>query len=123
MAGDKLKRKGMLPAATILEVVVAMVIILIVFGTAMMIFANVSRTSLSLKKVNAAAVLQNALATAEHTGQLPETPFMNGRLKIILVLKDVENEPGLKELILAAYDENKDKIAEAREIIIVGHEQ
>jgi hypothetical protein len=48
MAGNKLNTK--LSASNILEVIVSMVIIVIVFGIAMMIYSNVLRFSLSAKK-------------------------------------------------------------------------
>ena len=52
MAGRKLIRTKIM-ASTILEVIVAMVIIVVVFGIAMMIYTNVLRMSLSVKKIQA----------------------------------------------------------------------
>lgn len=112
----------MVAASTIVEVVVAMVIIVVIFGMAMMIFANVTQQALSTKKIRAAAILQNILLNAEQTRELPEQPFNQDNLRIIPELKPVENEPELSELHLTAYDENQQKITEVREIMIKKYE-
>jgi type II secretory pathway pseudopilin PulG len=122
MAGNKITQKGMLSGASIIEAVVAMVIIVVVFGIAMVIFANVTQRSLSTRKIRAAAALQNALQTAEQSGQFPDEPFRMDDISVTPELKPVENEPGLSELYLTAYDENQHILAEAREIMTNNHE-
>jgi|EndMetStandDraft_4_1072995.scaffolds.fasta_scaffold01904_12 type II secretory pathway pseudopilin PulG len=118
MAGDKIAKKGMLEAATITEVVIALVIIVVVFGMAMMIFANVTQQAISTKKIRATAVLRNILLKANLSLQLPQEPFNQDGFRIIPVIKPVENEPGLNELYLTAYDENQQEITKIAEIMI-----
>jgi hypothetical protein len=118
MAGDKITKKSMLEAATITEVVIALVIIVVVFGMAMMIFANVTQQAISTKKIRATAVLRNILLKANQSLQLPREPFNQDGFKIIPIIKPVENEPGLSELYLTAYDENQQEITKIAEIMI-----
>jgi Tfp pilus assembly protein PilV len=65
MAGSKLIIQHKLKASTIIEVLISMVIIMVVFGMAMMIYANVIRSSLSVKKVRAEAILNEILTNDE----------------------------------------------------------
>jgi type II secretory pathway pseudopilin PulG len=118
MARDKITKKGMLEAATITEVVIALVIIVVVFGMAMMIFANVTQQAISTKKIRATAVLRNILLKANQSLQLPQEPFNQDGFRIIPIIKPVENEPGLSELYLTAYDENQQEITKIAEIMI-----
>lgn len=118
MAGDKITKKGMLEAATITEVVIALVIIVVVFGMAMMIFANVTQQAISTKKIRATAVLRNILLKTNQSLQLPQEPFNQDGFRIIPIIKPVENEPGLSELYLTAYDENQQEITKIAEIMI-----
>ncbi|MDN3580780.1 hypothetical protein [Mucilaginibacter flavus] len=118
MAGSKMKHPGMLKGATIMEVVVAMVIIVVVFGMAMMIFANVTNQGLSDKKIRAQATLQGILLQAEQSRQLPEEAFNQDGFRIIPTTTEVENEPGLTELHLTAFDDNQQEIATVAEIMI-----
>src|SRR5687768_6863422 len=57
-------------ASSLLEVVVSMVIVVVVFGLAMMIIANITRGSLSAKKIQAQAVVKKALANEENQSEL-----------------------------------------------------
>jgi type II secretory pathway pseudopilin PulG len=118
MAGSKITKKGMLQATTITEVVIALVIIVVVFGMAMMIFANVTQQAISTKKIRAAAILRAVLLKADQSHQLPQEAFNQDGFKIIPVIKPVEVEPGLSELHLTAYDENQQEIAKIAEIMI-----
>ncbi|WP_090639480.1 hypothetical protein [Mucilaginibacter sp. OK283] len=118
MAGGKIKKNGMLEAATIVEVVIALVIIVVVFGMAMMIFANVTQQAISAKKIRATAVLRNTLLKAEQSRQLPQEAFNQDGFRIIPVVKPFEGGPGLSEFHLAAYDENQQEIAKVSEIMI-----
>lgn len=64
MAGIKLNAR--VKGSTILEVIVSMVVIVVVFGIAMMIYTNVLRTSVSVKKIRAQAILSQTMLKAEN---------------------------------------------------------
>ena len=115
MAGRKLIIQTKIRASTILEVVVSMVIIILVFGIAMMIYTNVVRLSLSVKKIKAQAVLQETLLQAEQVKNLATESLTIDDLRIEQEVKPYGN---LTEIHLTAYDANQQKIAELQKIII-----
>lgn len=122
MAGSKVNSRHQVPASTILEVIIAMVIMVVVFGIAMMIYTNILRFSLSAKKMRAEAVLQDILVQAEQSGIIPNEPIRAGSFSITADSKPVEDEPDLISLHLTAYDDNQEDVAEVQEIMINKHE-
>jgi Tfp pilus assembly protein PilE len=105
------------PASSILEVIVSMVIIVVVFGIAMMIYTNVLRLSLFGKKLKAQAMLQEAMLKAEQDPQsIAETVTADG-FRIEQQAKPYEGNPGLSVIILAAFDQNEQKIAELQKVL------
>jgi Tfp pilus assembly protein PilE len=120
MAGGKLKRR--LPASGILEVIVSMVIIVIVFGIAMMIYTNVLRLSLSAKKVKAYAILQETMLKAEHTAENVTQSVSIADFRIEQEVKPYLDNINLAEIHLTAFDQNQQKIAELQKVIINKHE-
>jgi len=116
MAGSKLRRT--VKASTILEVIISMIIIVFVFGIAMMIFTNVSRLSLSAKKIRAQAILQEALLKAEQsTGNMNQS-FKVDDFSIEQDITPYNGESNLTAVHLTAYDQNRQKIAELQKVII-----
>ncbi|MDB5133280.1 MAG: hypothetical protein JWR02_3029 [Mucilaginibacter sp.] len=112
------KLNGSVQASTILEVVVSMVIIVTVFGIAMMIYTNVLRTSLSGKKLRAQALLQETMLNAERTSA-PITQTINrDDFKIEQEVKPYPENAALTDIHLTAYDQNRQKITELQKIII-----
>ncbi len=114
MARKKLTIQTKVNASTILEVVVSMVIIILVFGIAMMIYANVVRMSLSVKKIKAQAILQQTLLQAEQTNDRSTQSLMIDEFRIEQEIKPYGN---LADIHLTAYDANQEKIAEVEKII------
>jgi type II secretory pathway pseudopilin PulG len=115
MAGSKLKHR--VNGSTIIEVVVSMVIIVLVFGIAMMIFTNVIRYSVSAKKIRAEAVLQDVLLSAAITDNT-DTQHMNiGEFRIEQEFKPYPANSTLTEVHLTAFDDNQQKVAEVFKII------
>ena len=99
-----------------------MVIIVVVFGIAMMIYANVSRMSLSVKKLKAQAILNAIALKAEH-GTAETTPdVMVDDFRIEQETKPYNGNVALMEIHLTAYDGNKEKIAELQQVIMNNHE-
>jgi type II secretory pathway component PulJ len=104
-------------ASTILEVVVSMVIIILVFGIAMMIYTNVLRMSLSVKKIKAQALLQETLLKAETTKDRSTQSLIMDDLRIEQEIKPFNNDSLLSEIHLTAYDANQQKITELQKVI------
>jgi Tfp pilus assembly protein PilV len=109
MKGHKVKVRS----STILEVVVSMVIIVVVFGIAMMIFTNVQRSSLSVKKLRAQALLREAANTADATKTITADEF-----RIEQEVKPYRADSALTDVHLTAYDQNRQKVAELEKVTL-----
>jgi Tfp pilus assembly protein PilE len=118
MAARKLNRTAKANASTLLEVVIAMVIIILVFGMAMMIYANVLRLSLSAKKIKAQAVLQDIALKAEQTGQYATGSLTIDDFRIEQEIKPFNNDTLLNEIHLTAYDLNQQPITELQKVLL-----
>ncbi len=116
MAGSKLNNR--VRASTIMEVVISMIIIVTVFGIAMMIFSNVLRLSLSAKKIRAQALLRETMLNAEHTANNTTQTFNIDDFRVEQEAKPYNGESNLTEIHLTAYDINQQKIAELQKVII-----
>ncbi|MDR3678549.1 MAG: hypothetical protein P4L41_01205 [Flavipsychrobacter sp.] len=122
MAGNKINIKAEIKASTILEVVIAMVLIVVVFSIAMMIFANVTSSSLSVKKIRAQAILHEALLNAEKSTD-PTSQSLNVEdFRIEQEIKPYNQMSQLYEIHLTAYDGNQQKITELEKVILISHE-
>lgn len=117
MAGRKLNIQTRVRASSILEVVISMVIIVLVFGIAMMIYTNVSRLSLSVKKIRAQALLRETLIRAEQIPYQANRSLTIGDFRIEQEVNPFEADTSLNQIHLTAYDANQQKIAELKKII------
>jgi len=122
MAGSKLTDKHGIRGSTILEVIISMIIIIVVFGVAMMIFTNVNRLSLSAKKLKAQAILQQALLQAEQANDHTDRTITVDDLIIKQEITPFENESGLSIITLTAFDPNHEQIARLKKVI-ASHEE
>jgi Tfp pilus assembly protein PilE len=118
MAGRKLNVKTKVNASTILEVVIAMVIIIMVFGIAMMIYTNVLRLSLSVKKIKAQAILQEIVLKSEQTKYLSTQSITIDDFRVDQEIKPYQDDTLLNEVHVTAYDLNQQKITELQKVII-----
>ena len=120
MARNKLTAK--VKGSSILEVIVSMVVIVVVFGIAMIIFSNVMRYSTTEKELMAKALLQEALIKEENrTADTLQSATISG----FRIEKEVRGYPGglsLTEIILTAYDQNHQKVAVSQKIIKIDNE-
>jgi Tfp pilus assembly protein PilV len=106
-----------LPGSTLMEVVIAMVIIILVFGIAMIIYTNVTRLSLSARKVRAAAILQDLLLQANNRKDNSDRSIRVEEFRIEQKITRFQNEPGLSEIELTAFGENQEQVAQLQQII------
>ncbi|HWZ34688.1 MAG TPA: hypothetical protein VNW51_00935 [Mucilaginibacter sp.] len=118
MAGIKLRFSDRVPASSVIEVVISMIIILIVFTTAMMMVANVMRTSLSSKKIQATSLLKDLMITAEQNQAIESTTLTLGDFQIKQDAKSYQGDPGLNDIHLIAYDNNHQQVAALEKVII-----
>ena len=116
MAGSKLNTR--IKASTILEVIISMIVIVIVFGIAMMIYTNVLRLSLSTKKLKAQALLQETMLKAEQTTANTTQSLTIDDFRIEQEAGSYNKESNLTLIHLTAYDQNQQKIAELQKVIV-----
>lgn len=105
-------------ASTILEVIISMVIILLVFGIAMMIYTNVLRSSLSVEKIKAQALLQQALIKGEQNKENTDVLFTDDELTIEQKIKPNSDYPTLTEIDMTAFDAGRDTLATLKKLIV-----
>ncbi len=115
MAGSKLNSR--VQASSILEVIVSMVVIVVVFSIAMMIYTNVLRLSLSAKKIRAQALLQETMLNAEQDTAKTTQTFNIDDFRIEQEVKPYQDNNTLMDIHLTAYDQNQQKIAEMEKVI------
>ncbi|WP_426672082.1 PulJ/GspJ family protein [Mucilaginibacter sp. McL0603] len=118
MAGVKFVYPGKIRASTLIEVIVAMVIIVLVFGMAMMIFTNVTRMSLSVSKIQAGALLNERLIGVEKAKHKLDQSIDTAGFHIELDVTPFVDDTLLNVVHLTAYDLNQHKVAELQKLII-----
>lgn len=118
MAGRKITAGTKVTGSTILEVVVSMVIIVTVFGIAMMIFNNVMRASLSAKTVRAQATLKETLLAAEQNPPVSGQSLTVDDFRVELEIHPYNNDSNLSDIHLTAYDVNAQKVADLEKVIV-----
>ncbi len=120
MAGKKLRYNTVINASTILEVIISMVIIIVVFGIAMMIYANIMQSSLSVKKMYAEAILKKQLILAEKdSANMSNASIVIDDFRIEQQATTYDGNNDLIEIQLSAYDNNQNKVAELNKILYI----
>ena len=123
MAGRKLIIKSRVKASTVLEVVISMVIIVLIFGTAMMIYGNVTRTSLSSQKLRAQAVLAQTMKAIQERASTQDSKSVIAGFTVERTVKPYDGNTKLLEVDLKAYDENNQLLAELNQLILANDAQ
>lgn len=118
MAGIKLIGSKRVQASSVIEVVISMIVILVVFVMAMMIITNVMRTSLSSKKIQATALLNDLMITAQQDKNIESTTLVIGDFQVKQEVENYHDEAGLIEIHLTAYDSNSQLVAELKKVVI-----
>jgi Tfp pilus assembly protein PilV len=114
----KLRADARVKASTVIEVVVSMVIIIAVFGIAMMIYANITRISLSGQKLKAQAALSQVMKDIDISEQGSNEISVINDLTIERSVKAYAGDNKLLEVDLKAYDKNHLPLAELHQLIV-----
>ncbi|BAU54906.1 hypothetical protein MgSA37_03085 [Mucilaginibacter gotjawali] len=88
----------------------------------MMIFANVTSSSLSVKKIRAQAVLHEALLDAEKSISPTSQSLNVDDFRIEQEVKPYNQMSQLYDIHLTAYDGNQQKVTELEKVILISHE-
>lgn len=104
MAGLNIDTK--FKAATLLESLVAMVIVLLSFGIALMIYVNITNSNNSQLKLNAYLSLNEVLAETVQDEAYTDEETEKGVLKIVKTVQPYGRSKNLVEIHLEARDVN-----------------
>lgn len=115
MAGKKVSIDTKVSGSTLMEVLVAMILLLIVFSVAMMIFANIARSS-----VNSQQILARAVAELELQRTKREKLFTPDQIPVdsLIIIRDVQfpaEQPGMVAISIRAADKQNKTLAEIKE--------
>jgi len=114
MAGIKLKAR----ASTLLEVIISMILIMVVFGIAMMIFTNVIRFTTSAKQIRAKAALEDLLVKEEQSKTIASQSIALDEFTIEEAVAAYNNQQNLLLVQLTAFDQNRQEVASAQKVIL-----
>lgn len=118
MVGSKVVFKAQrIPASSLLEVVVSLLIIIIVFSVATMIYSNLARQATSDKQVIAYTVLQGQADKMRRDIQMTDARLDTLGIRFVFVSKIYAANDRLKILELKAYDGDR-KISEIKKLVI-----
>lgn len=117
MAGNKITRANRLKASSILEVVIAMVVIVAVFTIAMAIFGNVQRLSLTGKKIKAQAILKQEFLKSGQQIRIGKERTTVDEFKVEQDVSQYGQGNNLYQFSLTAYDSNGEVVAESKNVV------
>lgn len=118
----KLTVSSKVSGSTLVEMLIAMVTIVVIFGIAMMIFSNVTRSSVAMKKIRAQAVLNDLLQKALSSPVISNDSFVLDGLQVEQTAKPYHDDPQLTEVDLAAYDSNHLLLFTLKQVLITPYE-
>jgi len=113
------KLKGKLKASTLLEVIVAMVVILIVFVLATGIYANVVRSSPSVKQQRVKAMISGVIDHSIATGDWKDEVIMVDSISLQKTAVPYQTYPDLLLLQVLAVEGGKE-IGKMKRIVQAG---
>ena len=115
--------KQRLAGSSVIEVIVAMVLIVIVFGLGLMIYTNVIKFSLSTKKIKAGFIVQQLLIKEESNTQITDQHLQAGEFTITEQVSEFNNNDKLLSVHITAFDSNNEQVAEVQKIILKNAQQ
>lgn len=108
-----------LKAGTILETMVALTIVMISFGIALMIFNNVNKSNSNFLKIKASIMLNEAAKNATQEKLYIDNSFEQDGISITQKIENFDNLSDIKLLYLEARNKEGKVIAERKELILV----
>ena len=105
--------------STLIEVLVAMIIVMVSFGIAMAIFMNISSSGNHAQQLKAQLLLNKAAIRTKAENSFIDEISEGESIIINKTVTSYNGIPGLNLLLLQAFDINGKKIAERKELVIV----
>lgn len=115
MDGMKMSR---IKASSLLETIIALMVIMIVFGIAMTIYVNVMKNSTSLSELKASLKLEELARETKEKKSYFDESFNDESTLIEKKVKKYNDREGLLLLDFQAYDKTNKRLAERKEIIL-----
>jgi len=112
------KVKHRISAYTLIETIIAMVIIMLVFGIAMMIFINVVRTDRIVQRTEVFFKMNEILFETKNNGDYTDDSFGFDTYEIKRVVINYNAYQNIKQLTVSAYDNEGKLLGEKSELII-----
>jgi len=109
-------KKGMLKASTLLEVIIAMVIIMVIFTLAIGVYNNVLNASPSIKKQQAKAMIGVMMATSIHDKKLDDEQFTKDDIVLEKIVVPYEGYSDLVLITVTASQQGK-VLGTARQVV------
>lgn len=109
--------KPILKATTLIEALVAMVVVMLSFGIAVTIFANVTESSPLNEKIRVEVLLQELLAKTKIEKNFLDGEMQSNGIKVQKKVAPYAAARGLSILCLTAFDRNNKIIVERKELI------
>jgi hypothetical protein len=99
-------------------VIISMIIIVVVFGIAMMIFTNVTRFTISAKQIRAKAALQDLLVKEEQSKAIASQSITVGDFTVEEAVTAYNNQDNLILVQLTAFDQNRQQVAVLQKVLL-----
>jgi len=115
MAGKQLNKK--VKASSILETIVAMVIMVVAFSTAMVVLANVLKSSVSVTQIRASALLREQLEKVATSSERSNVSYISGDIEVRQIIATLDEHSGMIRVDLVALDRKGKNLAELHQII------
>jgi hypothetical protein len=110
--------KAGLKAATLIESIIAMVIIVVCFGIAMMIYVNVLDSDKQRIKLDSSLILEKTAIQMKHDRRYLDEQVLAGDFVIQSSFSNYKQGRGLMEFSLKLFDLSGKLIAERKELIL-----
>ena len=119
---DGIKEKYLirkLKASTLVETIIAMLIVTIAFSLALLLMINISRSSNNSLKTKAYFLANNILVQTKAEKTYLDQEFNFGNVVIKKTVTEYENNEELFQLNVSAYDKQNHKLFEQNELVII----
>ena len=104
-------------SASLLEAIVAMILLMAVISVCFLVLNNISYSSLTLKKQRASALLINEMTETEKNQRFANEVIFKDSIQIVRKIITQEKASGLIRVNIAAYDASGKKLAVLEKIV------
>lgn len=112
-----------LSASSVLEVVIAMVIIIVVFGITMMLYANVTKSVLSVQQLRAQAILKELFTEKSNANDFSNNTFVIQDISVTQTTENFKTDNDLVIVKLEAFDLNNKSLATISKVMMRSNEK